>query len=287
MTRRRARPFVKWAGGKQGIAHALVGMFPRDYGCYFEPFLGGGSVLFASHPRRAVCGDENEWLLGCYAAIRDDWRRVAAILDTLPNTKEDYLRIRAIRPESLDPFARAAHFIYLNKTCFRGLFRVNRKNQFNVPYGEYDRRYYDPHELAAVAEAVHNIEFRPGDFELTLADIGAGDFAYLDPPYYKLGGYSDFNRYTKGQFRENDHIRLAAVCREMDARKVLWAVSNSDTPFIRRLFEGYEMVSVSNRREINLNSQERDITELLIVNYRVKVVRESLFPDAEEEAVGS
>src|SRR5262249_40094084 len=151
--------FVKWAGGKQGIAHSLVGMFPKGYGRYYEPFLGGGSVLFAARPKRAMCGDENDWLLGGYAAIRDDWKRVAKVRGTLPNTKEDYLRIRAIRPETLDPFTRAAHFIYLNKTCFRGLFRVNRKGQFNVPYGEYDRRYYDPHEFAAVAETVQNIEF--------------------------------------------------------------------------------------------------------------------------------
>jgi DNA adenine methylase len=284
MSSHRARPFVKWAGGKQGIARTLVNMFPRTQGRYYEPFLGGGSVLFAARPDCAVCGDENDWLLDCYTAIRDDWRQVAAVLDALPNTKEDYLRIRSIRPTTLDLFHRAAHFVYLNKTCFRGLFRVNKQGQFNVPYGEYDRRYYDPSELAAAAEAVKNIEFRTGDFEQTLRDVKAGDFVYLDPPYYKLGGYSDFNRYTKGQFRENDHIRLATVCRELDERGVLWAVSNSDTAFVRRLFRGYTARSVSNRREINLNSQERDITELLIVNYQVTTEQPSLFP-VEEDAV--
>jgi|SRR5579883_140559 len=274
----RARSFVKWAGGKQGIARALVGMFPPKYHRYYEPFLGGGSVLFAASPKCAVCGDENEWLLGCYTAIRDNWRGVAAVLDTLPNTKEDYLRIRGIRPNTLDLIHRAAHFIYLNKTCFRGLFRVNRHGQFNVPYGEYDRRYYDPNELVAVAEVIKNVEFRAGDFERTLDGIAEGDFAYLDPPYYKLGGYSDFNRYTKGQFRENDHIRLATVCRELHERKVMWAVSNSDTEFVRQLFAGFTMVKVSNRREINLNSQDRDIQELLIVNYPVPIRQPTLFP---------
>src|SRR5262245_51698417 len=131
----RLRPFVKWAGGKQGIARALARMFPHKYGRYYEPFLGGGSVLFAARPTKAICGDENAWLLDCYAAIRDDWSRVAAILESLANTKVDYLRIRGIRPNTLDLFNRAAHFIYLNKTCFRGLFRVNRHGQFNVPYG--------------------------------------------------------------------------------------------------------------------------------------------------------
>ena len=282
MNTHRARPFVKWAGGKQGIASTLVKMFPKKYGRYYEPFLGGGSVLFAARPTAAVCGDENEWLLDCYIAIRDDWQRVAAVLDTLPNTKEDFLRIRAIRPDSLDQFHRAAHFIYLNKTCFRGLFRVNQKGQFNVPYGEYDRRYYDRQEFAAAAATIKNIEFRPGDFEHSLAGISGGDFAYLDPPYYKLGGYSDFNRYTKGQFREKDHIRLATACRELDRRGVCWAVSNSDTEFVRSLFAGFRMINVLNRREINLNSQERDINELLIVNYSITVDQPCLFSTDQE-----
>ncbi len=162
---------------------------------------------------------------------------------------------------------RAAHLIYLNKTCFRGLFRVNRHGQFNVPYGQYDRRYYDPDNLRAVAEVLQRVEIRHCDFELCLADVTAQDFVYMDPPYHKLGGYSDFNRYTKNQFRENDHTRLAAVCRELDLCGVRWAVSNSDTVFVRELFEGYRLVRIENRREINLNSGDRDIHELLIMNY--------------------
>jgi DNA adenine methylase len=172
-----------------------------------------------------------------------------------------------VRPYQLDLYHRAAHLIYLNKTCFRGLFRVNRNNQFNVPYGEYDRRYYCPLELAAVSSSLRGIEIRPGDFEHCLADASSGDFVYMDPPYHKLGGYSDFNRYTQDQFRDNDHVRFAAVCRELDDRKVLWAVSNSDTPFVRSLFAGYAMLPITNRREINLNAKNRDIDELLIINY--------------------
>jgi DNA adenine methylase len=192
---------------------------------------------------------------------------VARVLDRLKNTKDEYLRIRKIPPEKLDLFERAAHLIYLNKTCFRGLFRVNRRGQFNVPYGEYDRRYYDPANLRAVAVALQDVEIRRCDFELCLADMTGQDFVYMDPPYDKLGGYSDFNRYTKDQFRAGDHARLAAVCRELDERGVRWAVSNSDTPFVRELFEGYRAVPIDNRREINLNSGDRDITELLIMNF--------------------
>jgi DNA adenine methylase len=262
-----AGPVLKWAGGKQGIADTLVRHFPAAFACYYEPFVGGGSVLLSFHPAKAVIGDLNDWLIDTYRAIREDQAAVAQILDGLVNTKAEYLRIRRIRPESLDLFHRAAHLIFLNKTCFRGLFRVNRRGQFNVPYGQYDRRYYDPENLRALAAALARVEIRCGDFELCLAGITANDFAYLDPPYYKLGGYSDFNRYTKGQFREKDHLRMASVCRELHLRGVRWAVSNSDTAFVRSLFSGFRIVAIENRREINLNSEERTISELLIMNY--------------------
>ena len=274
-----AGPVLKWAGGKQGIADRLVRFFPADFERYFEPFVGGGSVLFALRPERAVIGDANGWLIDTYEAIRDDHEQVADLLDNLENSKEEYLKIRAFLPETLPLVQRAAHLIYLNKTCFRGLFRVNRQGQFNVPYGQYNRRYYDPDNLRAAAEVLRGVEIRRGDFELCLRDVTERDFVYMDPPYHKLGGYSDFNRYTKDQFREHDHFRLAALCRELDLRGVRWAVSNSDTDFIRALFAGYRLTNVENRREINLNSRNRDINELLITNYvpDVQPVEEQLF----------
>lgn len=274
MNRIRLSPILKWAGGKQGIASLLVQSFPTDFDRYFEPFVGGGSVLFTLRPSKAIVGDANEWLIDTYEAIREDPTQVTEILDSLENTKEKYVQIREILPEKLSLFQRAAHLIYLNKTCFRGLFRVNRQGQFNVPYGQYDRRYYDPRNFRAVAEVLKGIEFRRGDFELCLHDITKRDFVYLDPPYYKLGGHSDFNRYTKNQFRENDHFRLAAFCRELDLRGVRWAVSNSNTDFIRTLFADYYISTVDNRREINLDSENRNVTELLITNYKPKMQAE-------------
>jgi DNA adenine methylase len=262
-----ANPVVKWAGGKQGIAPELVRHFPTRFDRYYDPFVGGGSVFFTLHPPKAVIGDLNDWLLDTYEAVRTDVSRVTRLLDGLKNTKDEYLRIRKIPPAQLDLFHRAAHLIYLNKTCFRGLFRVNRHGQFNVPYGQYDRRYYDPANLRAVAAALQHVEIRRCDFERCLADVTDQDFVYMDPPYYKLGGYSDFNRYTKHQFRQHDHVRLAALCRELDDRGVRWAVSNSDTAFVRELFDGYRIVPINNRREINLHSEDRSITELLIMNY--------------------
>lgn len=262
-----AKPFVKWAGGKQALAASIVKSFPRRVQAYYEPFVGGGSVFLTLQPRRGVLSDANEWLMDCYRAIREDWKAVARVLDTLVNTKEEYLKVRSICPTELDLPNRAAHLIYLNKTCFRGLFRVNKQGRFNVPYGAYDRRFYDPANLERVSAAIQNVEIRSGDFEEALDGIRKQDFAYLDPPYYKLGGYSDFNRYTSSKFRESDHMRLAALGRELDRRGVRWALSNSNTSFIRGLFTGFRLSKISARREINLNSSDRDISELLITNY--------------------
>ena len=262
-----AKPVLKWAGGKQALADRLIRFFPDKFSRYYEPFVGGGSVLLSLQPERAVIGDLNDWLLDTYVAIRADHMKVAEHLDVMVNTREEFERVRAVQPDTLDLFQRAAHLIYLNKTCFRGLFRVNRKGQFNVPYGAYNRRYYDPENLGAVANCLCNAEIRHADFELCLAGVTPDDFVYLDPPYYKQGGFSDFDRYTKFKFKENDQVRLAANCRELDDRGVRWAVSNSDTPFVRSLFEGFKLHDIANRREINLKSQERDINELLITNY--------------------
>jgi DNA adenine methylase len=261
------KPILKWAGGKQIVARALVERFPRDFGTYYEPFVGGGSVLLTLGPPKAVIGDLNDWLLDTYVAVRRDWKRVAAHLDALKNTREDYLRIRHIDPAGLDLFERAAHLIYLNKTCFRGLFRVNRHGRFNVPYGAYDRRYYDPDNLRGFAAALKRVEIRRHDFERCIQDASREDFVYFDPPYHKLGGYSDFNRYTPGQFREDDHLRLAAVCRALDRRKIRWALTNSDTGFVRELYAGFRLARISNRREINLSAKDRTIFELLVTNY--------------------
>lgn len=261
------RPVLKWAGGKQALARFLVEQFPRDFERYYEPFLGGGSVLLELLPGSAVVGDRNDWLLDTYEAIRQDWLPVAEYLDSMANTKEEYLRIRSIRPAALPLAARAAHLIYLNKTCFRGLYRVNRRGEFNVPYGAYDRRYYTPENLLACSRLLNDIDIRRGDFEQCLVDVTERDFVYFDPPYFRQGGYSDFNRYTPEQFRECDHQRLAALCRVLDSRRVRWAVSNSATPFIQELYAGFKFTGVDARREINLKSGERSVREWLITNY--------------------
>jgi len=260
------RPFIKWAGGKQALVPEVLRRVPPITGRYFEPFLGGGSVFLALRPRRAVLGDANRWLLDTYRAVRWSARRVSEALETLPNTKADYLRIRARDPWSLDLASRAAQFIYLNKTGFRGLFRVNRDGGFNVPYGAYRRRTHDPDHLRQVGAALRGVDIRHGDFEDVLRDVGTRDFVYLDPPYVKLGGHADFNRYTEARFEEEDHRRLARLCGALARRGVRWMVSQSDTPLVRELFDGFSMERVTARREINLNSRRRDVHELIITS---------------------
>ena len=279
-----ASAFLKWAGGKQSLARLIANAIPAQFGRYVEPFLGGGSVFFAVRPKEAMLSDANSWLIGTYLAVRDDWKAVALYLDSMPNTKDDFLRIRASSPEPLEPAQRAAHLIYLNKTCFRGLFRVNRKGGFNVPYGAYTRRYYDPECLAAVALALKSVSINRCDFEETLSHTQEGDFVYLDPPYVKLGGYSDFNRYTSSQFREHDHRRLAEACRRLSDRGVRWLLSNSDTPLVHELYKGNSFQRISARREINLSSSDRDVDELLVSNYPISVKVPSLFDGVSVEA---
>ena len=262
-----AKPFVKWAGGKQALAKSLIVKFPNEFETYYEPFVGGGAVFFALNHVSSIISDENRWLIDTYTAVRDCWDEVSERLDGMINTKAEFLRVRSTNPWSLDLVGRAAQFIYLNKTCFRGLFRVNRKGRFNVPYGNYNRRYYSYSNLQAVSDVLQKTEFRCGDFEFGIDGINEDDFVYFDPPYYKLGGYSDFNRYTSRQFIEKDHFRLAALCRELDNRGVKWAMSNSNTKFIKSLYAGFHIHTISSRREINLNSNDRNIKELLILNY--------------------
>lgn len=261
-------PFVKWAGGKQALAQTILSYFPAPstINTYYEPFLGGGSIFFALGPRRAVLNDSNRWLIDTYRAIRDNREQVASLLEVMPNTKEDYLRIRSQDPFSMELHQRAATFIYLNKTGFRGLFRVNAQGKFNVPYGAYNRRYFDPDNLRRVSQALKNVKLLSTDFELALSDVTRSDFIYFDPPYHPIGGYSDFKRYTPDQFREHDHIRLAALCCELDQRGIRWVLSNSDTPFVRSLYERFQVYTITARREINLNARKRNITELLITN---------------------
>ncbi|MCP9905390.1 Dam family site-specific DNA-(adenine-N6)-methyltransferase [Cyanobium sp. BA5m-10] len=266
----RSSPFLKWAGGKGALLKDLRPLVPAGCSVFFEPFVGGGSFMFEfSEGREYHMYDANNWLIDTYTAVAKNWEYVAEIIDTMPCSRDHFLKVRAVHPDSVESiYEKAANLIYLNKTCFRGLFRVNKKGFFNVPYGNYDRRVYDPELLKACSVAlgkIHTISCQ--DYRRSLASVKPGSFVYLDPPYFKAGGYSDFNRYTASKFELGDQIELAAICNELSERGVKWLLSNSDTTTIKCLYSGYRVVEVDARREINLSSQNRDIKELVIMNY--------------------
>lgn len=269
-SRLRASPFVKWAGGKGQLLSALIPLMPDSFGTYFEPFLGGGAVFYALTPPTAVLGDFNEELINCYRVIRDLPDALMTTLDTHVYDRDYYYHVRSIDPATLSNVERAARFIYLNKTCFNGLYRVNRKGQFNVPFGKYASppRLYDPDNIRSVSNLLQNVTLLSGDYRTTLATAREGDFIYLDPPYHPLSQTAQFTNYTQDDFHEADQRLLAGVFKELDERGCLVMLSNSATPLIRELYEGYDTRVVLASRAINSNGARRGAcAELVIRNY--------------------
>lgn len=268
----RATPFVKWAGGKSQLVSRFLERFPPPdrFRRYFEPFLGGGAVFLGLRPRRAVLSDLNADLMNAWRVVRDDPEALMRALDAHVYERDHYYRVRAQDPEDLDPVARAARFVFLNKTCYNGLYRVNREGRFNVPFGRYARppKLYDRENLLAISYLLRTADLRCAPFEEATADAAAGDFVYCDPPYDPLSKTSNFTSYTEGSFTREDQRRLAAHVRELDRRGCLVAVSNSDTPEIRRLYHGFRIEQVATLRFINCKANGRTpVQELLISNF--------------------
>lgn len=263
----RAKPFLKWAGGKTRSAGLLADLAPAFRGRYFEPFMGSAALFFELAPDRAVLSDANEDLVVCFQEVARDPHAVMDALDLMPNTRDHYLSVRAQDPKGLMPTQRAARVIYLNKTGFRGLWRVNRKGEFNVPYGEYSRPYYNRDTLLQASKTLAAADIECADFEDVIAQATAGDFVYLDPPYVPDRKWGDFKRYTAGQFSDEDHDRLAAAMREADERGACVMLTNSDTPHARRVFRGFKRRRIATRRDIHLTAAERDSIDLVIRNY--------------------
>lgn len=258
------KPFLKWIGGKASLAPTILQHFPPKFNQYYEPFLGGGGMYLSHLAPDPILGDHNEWLIETWRSIRDRWEQVASCLDGMPNTKEDYYRIRD-GVGRLDGVEKAAAMIYLNKTCFRGLFRVNRRGRLNAAYGFYKNPiYYDRDNLEAVSKALRagkGAALRVGDFESIVEPAQAGDFVYMDPPYHDT-----FSMYTASTFTESDQGRVARLCRRLHERGVRWVVSNSDTKLIRYLYEGFKFTVLETRYEINVKASGRASQELLIEN---------------------
>lgn len=263
-------PFLKWAGGKRQLLQQFARFLPLrgSYPTYHEPFVGGGAVFFHLRPPRAILSDTNEDLLECYEVIRQDVEAVIAQLQGYRNEADFYYRMRANDPRKLSPPQRVARMIYLNRTCYNGLYRVNRGGQFNVPFGRYKNPVLcNAANLRAVATALAGVTLRIQPFHAVLDAARSRDFVYFDPPYQPLSATSYFTGYTRDSFDEDDQRRLANVFRQLAAKGCQVMLSNSDTPFIRRLYKGFRIEQVLATRAINSKAQRRGkIPEVLVRN---------------------
>src|SRR5216684_842587 len=263
-----ATPFVKWAGGKTSLLPELLKHVPRPVRRYHEPFVGGGALFFAVAPRRAVLSDANGELIHCWRQVRDDVHGVLDALSAHVYERSRFEAVRALDPSRLRPAERAARFIYLNKTCFNGLWRVNRAGRFNVPFGRYKNpRFNDPSALISASHALRGVEILHATFEQALLRASPGDFVYLDPPYDPVSPTASFASYTADGFGWEDQKRLAYSCLLLNRRGVRFLLSNSATPRIRELYRGFKQRMVRAPRFINSKADGRGrVDELLVFN---------------------
>lgn len=269
-------PFVKWAGSKNRIIPQLNEHFPKTFNNYYEPFLGSGSVLFYLQPQTAIVNDLNEELINTYEVIRDFPKELIESCENHIHKSEYYYWIRNLDRNiekfyQLSNIDRASRFIYLNKTCFNGLYRVNKKNQFNVPIGTYKKPTY------LIAENIYkistylnenNVNFSSVDYKEVLKDCKENDFIYLDPPYYPKN--KSFTSYTYNSFQEPEHIKLKITIDELTKKHCKVLLSNSSCYFIEKLYESsmYKKNIVFRSGNINSNKDKRGLVEeLLIKNY--------------------
>ena len=272
---RTVRPFLKWAGGKARLVQEVCKYIPRNYGTYVEPFVGGGALFFFLRPNDAVLADSNEELMNCYEVVRDNCPDLIEELQKfaeLPYNEETFYGIRKMRFHPEEKIKKAARMIYLNRTAYNGLYRVNRSGSFNTPFGRYEKLYLPTKKvLQDASQALQKSVLKTGDFEKTLQNsLRRRDFVYLDPPYPAVSKYSDFNRYTKNFFSEEDHRRLCELVKKIDEMGVAFVLSNADHPLIRKLYEGakFKIVRVLAPRYINSKGDRRgNVAEVLITNH--------------------
>jgi DNA adenine methylase len=270
------KPIIKWAGGKRELAPIIKEMMPTIYNRYYEPFLGGAAVLLDLNPKEAYVNDINSELINMYIQVREDVEGVIKYLGSLDwtheqsvDSKEVYYAIRGLfnNHRGEKTLEQAARFIYLNKHCFNGLYRVNSKGEFNVPFnGKLTGRSFDAEHLREAAKQLKDVVFSNTDFENFLITAGENDFCFIDSPYAPLTATS-FTDYTKEGFSYEDHIRLATTFDELSDRGVYCMLTNHDTPLIRELYKDYNIRVVDVRRSINRNGDNRKGKEVIITNF--------------------
>jgi len=264
------RPFLKWAGGKRQLLPEIWRRLPRRMATYYEPFIGGGAVFFALAREgafeRAVLADANAELIETYAAVRDRLEDIIELLSRCEYDEGFYYHARSLDTAELDPAERAARTIYLNKAGFNGLYRLNKRGTFNVPFGRHTNpTLLDEPNLRAVSDVLQDVELVTADFENTVADAAPGDAVYFDPPYVPISETSFFTAYDGTNFTLDEQERLAAVMRRLDERRVHALLSNSESDRTRKLYRGLRIERVEAVRAINSRADRRGpVGELLV-----------------------
>lgn len=269
-------PVVKWAGGKRQLLSEIIKYIPNKYSTYYEPFIGGGAVLFHLQPRKAVINDINEELVNLYQVIKNNITELFLSLSEHRNEPAYFYATRELDRDKkkfnrLSNVEKASRTLYLNKTCFNGLFRVNSRGEFNVPFGKYKNPdIINEATLKAVSDYFNNadISFLCGDFETSIENIKENDFVYFDPPYDPISESANFTGYSKDGFSKEDQIRLKKLCDKLDDKGVKFLLSNSATSLILDLYKDYHVEIVQARRAINSDGDKRGkIEEVLVKNY--------------------
>lgn len=278
------KPFIKWAGGKKQLLEQFIPFFPERIERYFEPFVGGGIVAFfllKTHPeiKKIYLSDINKELIITYNVVKNDVEELIKLLKGYKNkhNKEFYYRIRSQDVKTLSKVQIAARFIYLNKTCFNGLYRVNLKGEFNVPIGRYKNPLIcSEKDLREISDFLQKDDIDAKEFYDAVKNAKKGDFVYFDPPYFPLRKDS-FTKYTKAKFLEREQERLSEVFKELDKKGCKVMLSNSDTEFIKNLYKGYYINIVKAKRMINCDARKRGkINEVVITNYPVPVTQRKI-----------
>ena len=261
-----AKPILKWAGGKTQMLGDLLPKVPSSYGRYIEPFFGGGAMFFALQPEQAVIADSNPELINLYRQVANHVDDVICQLKKYENTQEMFYAVRGEDWTMLPEAEAAARTIFLNKTCFNGLYRVNKKGQFNVPFGKYKNpKICDEEGLKAASAALKKAEIVCGDYLLVLEHYAQpGDFVFLDPPYLPISEYSDFKRYTKEQFYEEDHVELAKMVKTLHERGCHVILTNSNHPLVHELYAPFTIDVIQTKRHISCNGSTRKGEDVIV-----------------------
>jgi DNA adenine methylase len=270
-------PFLKWVGGKRQLIPSIVELLPKNIKNlnYVEPFVGGGAVLFHLQPKNAVINDFNQELINVYETIKNNLPELLIDLKKHQNNAEYFYQIRSLDRteefEKLTPVERASRVIFLNKTCFNGLYRVNNAGEFNAPFGRYKNpNIVNEPTLKAVNKYLNSnsVVFRNGDYADLLPGLKENSFVYLDPPYHPISESSNFTGYIQGGWDVSDQIRLREFCDQLNTKGIKFLLSNSSAPLIKEQYEGYKIKTVKANRTINSNGADRgEVNEVLIRNY--------------------